>query len=89
MTDWSRNRIIKEIQDLGVPIFSGSCSEIYLEKCLQKYENTNIGISSKRLPVAKELGETSLCFLVHPNLRHDEIEYQIKIIKEVLKKASN
>ena len=87
-TDWNRDRIIKEIQDLGVPIFSGSCSEIYLEKCLRKYENKNLDTNSKRLPIAKELGETSLCFLVHPNLRQDEIEYQIKIIKEVLNRAS-
>ncbi len=87
-TDWNRNRIIKEIQDLGVPIFSGSCSEIYLEKCLREYENNNVRTNSKRLPIAKELGETSLCFLVHPNLRKDEIDYQIKIIKEVLNKAS-
>jgi dTDP-4-amino-4,6-dideoxygalactose transaminase len=89
LAEWNRDRIIQEIQDLGVPIFSGSCSEIYLEKCFQKYENINIKSNSKRLPIAKQLGETSLCFLVHPNLRSDEIEYQIKIIKEVLKKASN
>ena len=31
-TDWNRDRIIKEIKDLGVPIFTGSCSEIYLYK---------------------------------------------------------
>ena len=88
MTDWDRDRIIKEIKELGVPIFSGSCSEIYLEKCLQKYGNINITTNSNRLPIAKELGETSLCFLVHPNLKYDEIDYQIKIIKQVLNKAS-
>ena len=29
---WSRDRIIKEINKLGIPCFSGSCSEVYLEK---------------------------------------------------------
>ena len=29
---WSRDRIMAEINALGVPCFSGSCSEVYLEK---------------------------------------------------------
>src|SRR5690625_4528657 len=29
---WSRDRIMQEINDQGVPCYSGSCSEIYLEK---------------------------------------------------------
>ncbi len=31
---WSRDRIMAEINERGVPCFSGSCSEIYLEKAL-------------------------------------------------------
>ena len=30
--EWSRDRIIDEINKLGVPCFSGVCSEVYLEK---------------------------------------------------------
>ena len=30
---WSRDRILSEIAALGYPALSGSCSEIYLEKC--------------------------------------------------------
>ena len=48
----------------GVPCFSGSCSEIYLEKA---FVHAGYG-PQKRLPVARELGETSLMFLVHPTL---------------------
>ena len=33
-SNWSRNRIIKEINLLGFPAFQGSCSELYLEKGL-------------------------------------------------------
>ena len=83
---WNRDRVIYEIKQLGVPIFSGSCSEIYLEKCFKDYKYRLL--KSKRLPVAKELGETSLCFLVHPTLKEEEIEYQINIIKSVLRKAA-
>jgi hypothetical protein len=36
----------------GIPCYSGSCSEIYLEKAFD-----GIG-PHRRLPVAKELGET-------------------------------
>jgi dTDP-4-amino-4,6-dideoxygalactose transaminase len=61
---WSRDKIIDEIMKLGVPIYQGSCSEVYLEKA---FDNSN-SRPSQRLPNAKELGETSLMFLVHPTL---------------------
>ena len=83
---WDRDRIIFEIKHLGVPIFSGSCSEVYLEKC---FRGSSYRLSKEgRLPVARELGETSLCFLLHPNLKKNEIEYQIHIVNNVLKKAT-
>lgn len=82
--DWDRDRIMAEINLLGVPCFSGSCSEVYLEKAF-----VNTGWSPKeRLPVAKELGETSLMFLVHPSLTQDEIAKTKEAIKEVMSQAS-
>ena len=48
----------------GVPCFSGSCSEVYLEKA---FDGTGWR-PEKPMPVARELGETSLMFLVHPTL---------------------
>jgi dTDP-4-amino-4,6-dideoxygalactose transaminase len=63
---WSRDRILSEITEAGYPALSGSCSEIYLEKCFQ-----DAGLSrAERLPVARLLGETSLMFLVHPSHHH-------------------
>ena len=38
-SNWSRNRIIKEINLLGFPAFQGSCSELYLEKGLKLHIN--------------------------------------------------
>lgn len=60
-----RDRIMNEIVAQGVPCFSGSCSEIYREKAF--------GGLPERLPVAQELGDTSLMFLVHPTLTEAEI----------------
>ena len=68
--DWSRDRIIKEIKILGVPCYSGSCSEVYLEKA---FDNTGFR-PKERLPNAKELGGASLMFLVHPTLTENEIQ---------------
>ena len=74
---------MKEINQQGVPCFSGSCSEVYLEKA---FDNTGWR-PKERLPVAKELGETSLMFLVHPTLSLLEIEKTGQAIAEVMQKA--
>ncbi|MGJ0531799.1 DegT/DnrJ/EryC1/StrS family aminotransferase [Methylocystis sp.] len=66
---WTRDRIIKEINARGVPCYQGSCSEVYLEKA---FDGTGWRPAAS-LPAARELGETSLMFLVHPTLTADEI----------------
>lgn len=80
---WSRDRILEEITARGVPCFSGSCSEVYLEKA---FDNTGWR-PSERLPVARELGETSVMFLVHPTLSEAEIEKTCSVLKEVINLA--
>ena len=80
---WSRDRIVEEINQLGVPCYQGSCSEVYLEKA---FDNTGYR-PQERLPVAKELGETSLMFLVHPTLTEEEIDKTCATIKHVLSRA--
>ena len=81
---WSRERIIEEINMRGVPCFSGSCSEVYLEKA---FDGTAFR-PNQRLPIAKDLGETSLVFLVHPTLTVEEIEYTAQVATQVLNEAS-
>ena len=81
---WSRDRIIDEINARGVPCYSGSCSEVYLEKA---FDDTPYR-PKERLPVAKELGETSLMFLVHPTLNEAEIQKTCDVLIEVMKAAS-
>lgn len=80
---WDRDRIMNAIVAEGVPCFSGSCSEVYLEKAF-----TDLGLGPKeRLPVAKALGETSLMFLVHPTLTEAEIEKTCSVIRKVMAQA--
>ncbi len=81
--EWTRDRIIEEIVALGVPCFQGSCSEVYLEKA---FDGTGWR-PAQRLPVAKELGETSLMFLVHPTLTESEISKTCSAIEQVMAKA--
>ena len=83
--EWSRDRIIEEINKSGVPCFSGSASEVYLEKA---FDNTGLRPES-RLPVAKQLGETSLMFLVHPTLTADEIKQTVQAIDSVFTKIDD
>jgi dTDP-4-amino-4,6-dideoxygalactose transaminase len=81
---WSRDQIIEAINALGVPCYQGACSEVYLEKA---FDDTGWRPET-RLPVAKELGETSLMFLVHPTLTSSERDATCDAIKKVMKEAS-
>jgi dTDP-4-amino-4,6-dideoxygalactose transaminase len=81
---WSRDRIIDEINKLGVPCFSGSCSEVYLEKA---FDDTGWR-PAKRLPNAQALGETSIMFLVHPTLTQDQIQQTIQAFTHVMTLAA-
>jgi dTDP-4-amino-4,6-dideoxygalactose transaminase len=76
---WTRDRIMDEINTLGVPCLSGSCSEIYLEKA---FDDTGFR-PKERLPVAQLLGETSLMFLVHPSLSDSEVKIFCEAIDSV------
>lgn len=61
---WTRDRILSECDARGIPCRNGVCGEIYMEKAFEK-----AGLRPKeRLPVARELGETSLMFMIHPTL---------------------
>jgi dTDP-4-amino-4,6-dideoxygalactose transaminase len=82
---WSRDRIMAEINAAGVPCFSGSCSEVYRERA---FEGTGLR-PEKSLPVARELGETSLMFLCHPTLTEQEIARTCTVIEAVMARACN
>ena len=79
---WDRMRILNAIIDEGIPCYTGTCSEIYREKAFVEYLDP-----MHRLPVAKELGETSLMFLVHPTLGENEMDCVCTAVKKVMQKA--
>ena len=78
---WSRDRIMQFINAEGVPCYSGSCSEVYLEHA---FDNTNWR-PKERLKNAQQLGETSLMFLVHPTLSEDNIKKTVEVIEKLKK----
>jgi dTDP-4-amino-4,6-dideoxygalactose transaminase len=80
---WDRDRIAQAIAALGIPCGTGSCSEVYLEKAFP-LEMRPPG----RLPVAKELGETSLMFLAHPTLEERHIERTCDAVEQVMLQAT-
>lgn len=81
--EWGRDQIMQAINEAGVPCFSGSCSEIYLEKA---FEGT-VSRPVERLSVARELGETSLMFLVHPTLGAEHMKKTVEVVGAVMKRA--
>ena len=78
--EWSRDRIMQEINAFGVPCFSGSCSEVYLEHA---FDNTPWR-PAQRLKNAQKLGETSLMFLVHPTLSQESMNKTVTGIQHVI-----
>lgn len=81
---WTRERIMQAIVDQGVPVYSGSCSEIYLEKA---FDGTGFR-PEERLPIARALGDTSLMFLVHPTLRDEHIDRTCEVLGAVMARAT-
>lgn len=77
-----REKIINMLNKKGAKTYSGSCSEIYLEKCFKNIT------PKKRLMVAKKLGETSLMFLVHHTICEEQMNKYALLIKKVLKEVS-
>ena len=84
VSGWSRDRIAAEISSRGIPCGSGACPEIYLETA---FDRTGWRPSA-RLPVARELGETSLMFQVHPGLGVAQMHRAADVVSDVLGQAT-
>jgi dTDP-4-amino-4,6-dideoxygalactose transaminase len=81
---WDRDRILRAILAEGIPCFTGSCPEAYLEGAFWSEGDPE----PERLPVARQLGETSLMFMVHPTLSDDEIDDTCAAVRRVVQAAS-
>jgi dTDP-4-amino-4,6-dideoxygalactose transaminase len=83
-TQWSRDKIMTAITECGVPCTIGSCPEIYQEAAFER-----AGLSPvRRLPIAMELGETSLAFPVHPTLSGEDMHRMADAICDAVIRAS-
>jgi dTDP-4-amino-4,6-dideoxygalactose transaminase len=80
---WTRDRILQAVNSEGIPCQVGSCSEIYLEKAFPE-ELRPAG----RHPVARELGETSLMFFVHPTLSDEDMQDTVAAVEKVMSVAT-
>ena len=81
---WNRDRIVEACNAAGAPVYQGSCSEVYLEKA---FDGTPWR-PANRLPVAKELGETSLMFLTHPTITDEQLSAYCDKVQSVLNEAT-
>lgn len=81
---WTRDRVVGAICAEGIPCFSGACSEIYREEAFASELRPQ-----KRLPVAMQLDETSLMFLVHPTLTVADMLDTCRAVQKVLSFACN
>ena len=78
-----RDRIMAAINAEGIPCFCGICSEIYLEKAFPEELRP-----PRRMTVAKNLGETSLMFLVHPTLSEQDMLDTCQAVEKVMNAAA-
>jgi dTDP-4-amino-4,6-dideoxygalactose transaminase len=80
---WTRDRILEAITAEGIPCFSGSCSEIYMEKAFPLHMRP-----PRSLVVARKLGETSLMFLLHPTLSEKDMLDTCRAVEKVFEVAA-
>jgi dTDP-4-amino-4,6-dideoxygalactose transaminase len=71
-----RDEILRRAVEAGLRVFSGSCSEIYREAAFSSMEHS-------RLTTARELGETSLMFEVHPTLDSDSLVRRAELFASI------
>jgi dTDP-4-amino-4,6-dideoxygalactose transaminase len=77
--NWSRRKIVEEINKREVPCYEGICSEIYKEKAFE-----SLGEEFGECQNASLLGRSSFMFLVHPTLTKKEIEKTCFVLNEIL-----
>ncbi len=80
-TGLTRDAIIAEVtQRFALPVFSGSCSEIYLESAFEA-----AGLRPQhRLPNASRMTDDALAFLVHPGLTETDMHLVADAVAQVM-----
>lgn len=82
--DWTRQRILETLIAAGLPAGTGVCPEIYREEALTR---RGLGLAEP-LPVARELGETSLMFPCDHTMSPGDMAAMGEIIRKTMIEAS-
>ena len=80
---WDRDRVVAAINAEGIPCAHGGCTEIYRERAFEDLPGV-----PKRLPVAAQLGETSLTLPIHPGLEQMDVTDVISAVTKVMRAAT-
>ncbi|MEO5965802.1 MAG: DegT/DnrJ/EryC1/StrS family aminotransferase, partial [Candidatus Limnocylindrales bacterium] len=78
---WNRDRILEAVAAEGIPGLSGSCPEVYREAA---FAATPV----EALPIAHELGLTSVMLQVHPTLETSDIDDMVRAFTKVMAHAT-
>ena len=81
---WDRDAVVAAVQAGGAPCLQGGCSEVYLEKA---FDGTDYR-PAQRLPIARELGETSVMFLVDHTLSEADMHTVADAVVDVMGRAT-
>jgi dTDP-4-amino-4,6-dideoxygalactose transaminase len=71
-----RSEILSRAEESGLRVFSGSCSEIYLEKAFSE-------LPTPSCPISRSLGSRSLMVEVHPTLRPDLLKLRSERLADI------
>jgi len=73
-----RSEILKRSAEAGLRVFSGGCSEIYLEQAFS-------GVRHLDCPVSRSLGVRSLMVEVHPTLSAELLKLRAERLAEIVR----
>lgn len=79
---WNRDAIMRAVNAEGVPCLAGNCPDIVQERAVAGSPNRG------ERPVARELGKTSLMFMVHPTLSVDDMADVVQAVTKVMHVAT-
>lgn len=74
--------LLSNLKKAGVPVFYGSCSEVYLEKA---FDTTSFRPKT-RLPNAELLADATILFPCHPTLTESNLDHICSSIRDVFNK---
>lgn len=82
-SDWTRNRLVRELRSLGINCGVGSCGEIFRESAFPEHWRPR-----NQLPVASQLFRESIAISISPNWPDSYLDYVVGRLATVLASAS-